>query len=147
MFFIPNNVPSLKNSKIKTSHGIFPSATVKKYLQKLGIKSYSSSKKIVEEYKQRPNIFKDFAKYFVDIEYPILIGFHFVRGTKHKFDFGNAVQILADLMTAHKFIEDDNMDCFIPFPMNENGDIVINNKTNWYSYNKEEPGVWIKIYE
>lgn len=71
-------------------------------------------------------------------EYPIKIGFHFVRQTKHRFDFHNAVQIIADLMVAHDFIEDDDMDCFIPVPLKKNG--------RWYSYDKENPGVYIKIY-
>lgn len=66
------------------------------------------------------------------------MGFHFVRGTKHKFDFHNAVQIVADLLVAHDFIEDDNMDCFIPIPYKIND--------NWFSYDKENPGVYIKIY-
>ena len=47
--FIPFNVPSLKNSKIKTTRGIFPSKTFKKYLQAIGIQHFSSSKKIIVE--------------------------------------------------------------------------------------------------
>ena len=35
MIFIPHNVPSLKNSKVKTSKGIFASPTVSKYIRKL----------------------------------------------------------------------------------------------------------------
>ena len=40
-------------------------------------------------------------------------------------------------MVAHDFIEDDDMDHFIPMPFKV--------KKKWYSYNKENPGVWIKI--
>lgn len=133
--FIPGNIPSLKNSKIKTSRGIFPSKTVKKYLQEIGIVRYSVSKKIVEEYKTKPNIFK---QSFTDWTKPnkcIVIGFHFVRKSKHKFDFHNAVQIIADLLVAHDLIEDDNMDWFIPVPVKLKG--------KWYSYNKDNPGVFI----
>ncbi len=137
-FFIEGNVPSLKNSKIKTSRGVFPSKTVKKYLQFLGIQKYSSSRKEVIEYKTRENKFRQYEEYFKNIEYPIKIGFHFVRGSKHKFDFGNVVQILADLMVAHNYIEDDNMDYFIPVPYKKKG--------SWYSYNKDNPGVYIKFY-
>ena len=50
LLFIKGNVPSLKNSKIKTSRGIFSSKTVKRYLNSLGIQSYSPSKKIVKGY-------------------------------------------------------------------------------------------------
>jgi chlorite dismutase len=139
MIFIPENVPSLKNSKIKTSKGIFPSKTVKKYLQKLGIQKYSVSKKEVVGYATRENLF---IKKFKENNWkkPLnqaIIEFHFVRGSKHKFDFHNAVQILADLMVAHDLIEDDNMDYFIPFPMKKNN--------KWYSYDKKNPGVYIKI--
>jgi hypothetical protein len=137
--FISTNVPSLKNSKVKTSKGIFSSKTVGKYLRGLGIQSYSSGKKIVKGYVNRPNEFLKCKEYFEKylLNKPYEIGFHFVRGTKHKFDFNNATQIIADLMTAHDFIEDDDMDNFIPFPFK------INNQ--FYTYNKENPGVYIKI--
>lgn len=136
--FIPGHVPSLKNSKVKTNRGIFYSKTVKKYLQKMGIQRFSSSKKIVIGYKTRQNEFAEILKDFnFNYESPIVLGFHFVRSTKHKFDFHNAVQIVADLLVAHNFIEDDNMDYFIPMPFKM--------KNQWYSYNKENPGVYLKI--
>ena len=62
--FIQNNVPSLKNSKIKTSRGIFSSKTVGKYLRSLGIQSYSSSKKLVKGYVTRENEFLKTKDYF-----------------------------------------------------------------------------------
>jgi len=68
---------------------------------------------------------------------PYVVQFHFVRGSRHKFDFHNAVQIIADLMVAHDFISDDDMDCFIPVPFLR--------KKQWYSYNKTKPGVYVKI--
>lgn len=137
MIFIPGNVPSLKNSKIKTSKGIFPSKTVKNYLSSLGIQSYSASKKEVKGYKTRENIFLELFKDIKIEKYPVIIGFHFVRSTKHKFDFNNANSIITDLLTAHNIIEDDNMDCIIPFPM------LLENK--YYSYDKEKPGVYVKF--
>lgn len=144
--FIPGNVPSLKNSKVKTSRGIFPSKTVTKYIRGLGISSYSSSKKTVSELKRFSG--KRFIDYFKEEELnkiknlrekniPICLGFHFIRNNKKRFDFGNACQILCDLMTAYDIIEDDNMDCLIPFP------IMVNDK--WFSYDKENPGVLIKV--
>ena len=142
MIFIKGNVPSLKNSKVKTSRGIFSSKTVKKYLANLGIQRYSSSRKEVLGYKTRPNIFQEqivpqIIELLENKEPPFEIGFHFVRGTKHKFDFNNANQLIADLFVAHNIIEDDNMDYFIPYAFKING--------NFYSYDKEYPGVWIKI--
>lgn len=137
MIFIKGNVPSLKNSKIKTSKGIFPSKTVVNYLKELGIIHYSSGKKEVKCYKTKPNLFAEQFKNNVKPSTQVIIEFHFVRNSKHKFDFNNATQIILDLLTAHDFIEDDNMDWVIPFPMK------LNDK--WYSYNKENPGVYINI--
>lgn len=141
LIWIEGNVPSSKNSKIKTSRGIFHSKTVKKYLQNLGVQNYSVSKKKVLGYKTRPNKFEvlreDFKNAIGDKKYPLKIGFHFVRGTRHKCDFHNIVQIIADLIVAHDFIEDDNMEYFLPFPMKRRG--------KYLSYDKDNPGVFIKI--
>lgn len=141
LIFIPFNTPSLKNSKVKTSRGIFPSKTVKSYLSNLGIQKYSVSRKEVTGYKTKPNKINDLKDLFkLSLEGktpPVEIGFHFVRDSKRKFDFNNANQIIADLLVAHDIIEDDNMDFFIPyaFKMNE----------KYYTIDKENPGVYIKI--
>jgi hypothetical protein len=47
------------------------------------------------------------------------------------------VQIVLDLMTAHNIIEDDNMDCVIPFALKIG--------QGFYSVDKDDPGVYIKI--
>lgn len=141
LIFIPFNTPSLKNSKIKTSRGIFPSKTVKNYITSLGIQSYSPSRKTVVGYKKRPNLVEKLRDKFNQVlegkEPPFEIGFHFVRKSKHKFDFNNANQIVADLLVAHDIISEDNMDIFIPyaFKMNE----------QFYTIDKENPGVYIKV--
>lgn len=139
--FIPFNVPSLKNSKVSTSKGVFMSKTVRKYLQLIGIKSYSVSKKQVENYKTRVNIFElsvlPLRKALKDKEPPFQIGLHFVRNTKHAFDWINAAQIICDLLVAHDIIYDDNMDYLIPSPLQIAG--------RWYSYDKQKPGVIIDI--
>jgi len=139
--FLRNNVPSLKNSKIKTSKGIFPSKTVMKYLRDWGIQGFSSSKKTVNEYKTRENEFRKqtegLREYLKDKKYPVEIYFHFVRDSKREFDFNNANQILLDLLTAHEIIPDDSMNYVIPIPYKKNG--------KWYTIEKENPGVWIKL--
>lgn len=141
LIFISGNVPSLKNSKIKTAHGIFASKTVKKYLSLLGIQSYSVRRKEVQGYKTKQNqieLLRDkFNLALKNKEPPFEIGFHFVRKSKHKFDFNNANQIIADLLVAHDIIEEDNMDFFIPYAFK------MNNK--YYSVDKDNPGVYIKI--
>jgi len=139
--FIQGNVPSLKNSKVKTSRGIFPSKTVTKYLRSLGIQAYSASKKTVTEYKTKDNEFKkqteELKKYLKNKEYPVEIYFHFVRDSKREFDFNNANGILTDLLTAHEIIPDDSMSYIIPIPYKKDG--------KYYTLKKEQPGVWIKI--
>lgn len=141
LIFIPGNCPSLKNSKIKTSRGIFPSKTVKSYLTDLGIQRYSASRKEVVGYKTKPNKFEElrdkFNKALEGKEPPVEIGFHFVRNSKRTFDFNNANQIIADLLTAHGIIEDDNMDYFIPYAFKMND--------KFYTIDKENPGVYLQI--
>lgn len=141
LIFIPGNVPSSKNSRINTKNGSFASKTVKSYLNNLGIQSYSSSKKLVKGYVNKPNLIEnlreDFLKQTSGKQLPLEIGFHFIRDSKRKFDFHNIVQVVLDLMTAHDLIIDDNMDCVIPFALK------IDSK--FYSVDKEQSGVWIKI--
>ena len=117
------NFPSFKNSKRYVGKGrMIMSATVQKYL-----KDYE---------KQWQTIPKD----FLDLEsnkFPIKIGFYFIRNSRHRFDFHNIIQGCADLMVKYNWLPDDNMDYFLPFPLEING--------KFYEYNKENPGVIIKI--
>ena len=155
MIFIPFNVPSLKNSKVKTSKGIFASPTVSKYIRKLGIQKFNSRKKEVKGYVDplRPNQFEALRSRFNAMKAgkgdPLIIGYHQVRSSKRIFDFSNSVEILQDLMTAHDFIEDDNVKYVFPVPMSIDGKLI--NEANprefpLYSVDKDKPGVWIKIF-
>lgn len=144
MVFISGSIPSSKNSKVATSRGVFHSKTVGKFLREQGIQHYSVSKKEITYYKTRPCVFpvKELRSMLANLESsqrrtPIKFGIHFVRQTKAKFDFHNICQILFDLMVAFDIIEDDNMDCVLPFPMQMNG--------NWYSVDKLNPGAYITI--
>ena len=155
MFFIPGNVPSLKNSKVKTKRGIFSSPTVNRYIRGLGIQSFSSSKKEVKGYvdKTRPNQIEalraEFEEMLIGKDNPIFIGYHQVRKENRLFDFSNSVEIIQDLFTAHDFIEDDNVKYVFPIPMTIDGrlptEINIRDE-QWYSVDKENPGVYIKIF-
>ena len=133
--FIPFNTPSLKNSR----QGKFYSKAVRKYLQKIGVKRFSSRDHTVECYKKRPNLFGLAVNSMRDVfrgrEAPHIIELYFVRDSKRKFDWINAAQIIADLLTAHRVIDDDNMDCLIPMPVKIAG--------SWYAINKETPGCHI----
>ncbi len=139
IYFIPHNVPSSKNSRINTRSGSFFSKSVQKYLRELGIKAFSSSKKEVSTYKNRPNLF---LKCFENAEdwkqyKPLILGFHIVRNSKRRFDLHNAFQIIGDLLQAHDIIEDDSAEYLVPVPFQIDG--------KYYSIDKEKPGVYLKV--
>lgn len=122
--FIPGNVPSSKNNRVWTGKYFVESKACKKWRKETA--------KYWKEYK---------VKFLQDIagkKFPLKIGLHFVRGTKHAYDWVNPVQTIQDEMVKHGWLEDDNVNIMFPVPMK------IKNKYSTYS--KEEPGVWIKIY-
>lgn len=143
-FFIPGNVPALKNGKQWTGKYLVSSQGVTQYLKSHNILSYSSSKKEVKHYKKGENSFEKVIlemKTFIkknNLQPPYKFSFHFVRKSKHRFDFGNAIEILSDLFTSYKLIEDDNMDYFHP-------SVYYRNTQQGYRYDKDKPGVYIKI--
>jgi len=155
MIWIPGNVPSLKNSKVKTKGGIFSSPTVSKYIRSLGIQHFNSRKKEVKGYvdRTRPNQIEALRAQFEEMkagkENPIFIGYHQVRNSKRLFDFSNSVEVIQDLFTSHGFIEDDNVKYVFPIPMSIDGHLPTAQNvrtTNWYSVDKDNPGVFIKIF-
>ena len=80
---------------------------------------------------------------------PIVIGYHQVRNSKRLFDFSNSVEIVQDLMTAHDFIEDDNVKHVFPVPMSIDGKLIDQDNPRafpLYSVDKEKPGVYIKLF-
>lgn len=62
---------------------------------------------------------------------------HFVRGSKHQWDFNNATHVVLDLMTALDIIPDDSIEYILPVPMIIDG--------MYWQYNKETPGVFIEV--
>ena len=128
MIFIPGNIPSLKNSKVKTARGIFSSPTVNKFLRSIGIQKFNSRKKEVKGYVDptRPNQFEALREEFMKMK-----------------------EIVQDLMTAHDFIEDDNVKHVFPVPMSIDGQLIDPNNPRafpLYSVDKENPGVYIKLF-
>ena len=117
-WFIPGNVPSSKNSRRWTG------------------KFFIASKTTMKHRKDTDSIYKStaasFAKEFAKYETPVYVSFKFIRGSRHKFDHINPLQTVQDEMTKHGWIEDDNATFIIP---------VLED----FEYNKEEPGVLIKI--
>jgi hypothetical protein len=68
---------------------------------------------------------------------PVIVGMHFVRGSRHKWDFINPAQTIQDEMTKSGWIEDDNADIILPVPLSINA--------KYWSYNKTKPGVYITL--
>jgi hypothetical protein len=80
---------------------------------------------------------------------PLIIGYHQVRNSKRLFDFSNSVELIQDLMTAHDFIEDDNVKYVFPVPMSVDGKLITESNPRafpLYSVDKNAPGCWIKIF-
>jgi hypothetical protein len=146
--FVPFNVPSLKNSKqiVRMGNGrsgLTSSKAVKKYLKLFGIKSYRSRSSerlgVLKErgfqlYKGKENLFAKFVEELKEsieqIEKPVLLGFHFVRDSKRKFDFVNAVQLPLDLMVTAGVLSEDDMDEVIPVPFKRDDKFYTVDKTN-----------------
>ena len=90
---------------------------------------YLISSKAVMNYRKIAKIYyakyaKDFKAELAKHTLPAKISFTFVRGSRHKFDYINPAQTVQDDMVKGEFI----LPVFIQ-----------------YSYDKENPGVWIEI--
>lgn len=98
--FISGNVPSSKNSKQWTGKHLIMSKTCREY-----IKTHET------EY----IVYKDkFLKSIQGKEKPYKIGFYFIRDSRRKFDYINAVQLPLDLMQKYGWLEDDDCHNVIP---------------------------------
>ena len=117
-FFIPGNVPSLKNGKQWTGKFLVYSKTCQNYINKT--KSF---------YQQ---LAADFIKCCKDKPKPLKVQFKFIRDSRRKFDYSNSLQTVEDLMVKHGWIKDDNADELMPI-------------FDYYEYDKENPGVEITV--
>ena len=90
--------------------------------------------KIVQTSKNRVNLskFAESLTSFLGKIKPYKISFRFIRGSRHKFDYINAVQLPLDLFVKYGILEDDNADEVIPV-------------FEPYEYDKANPGVYITI--
>jgi hypothetical protein len=114
--FIKGNVPSSKNSKVWTGRFFVWSKASQRYVKESEV-----------EWAINAKVFKSMIH-----EYPIRCSLTFIRGSKHQFDYVNPTQTILDLMVKRGWIEDDNADIIIPV-------------FEQYKYDKENPGVIIKI--
>lgn len=125
MIFIRGNVPSSKNGQRWTGSRLIGSKATMRYLK--------------ESKKQWIDNKAAFLKMIEGKDFPLTIGFHFIRGSKHKYDWINPCQTVQDLMTEYGWIEDDNTTIMLPVPYK------IDEKFD--SYDKDCPGVQIKLID
>lgn len=119
MIYIPYNTPSSKNSKFITKDGkIINSELVRKW--------YSKTVPFWLNNKAR------FLLQLKDKEPPYHIVFYFVRDSKRKFDYINALQVIQDTMQKYGWLQDDNCDNIIPY-------------FKPYRVNKEKAGCYLQV--
>ena len=116
--FIPGNVASGKNSKVWTGRYLVYSKTAQKYLKES------------EQYWRQSS--HQFQKWVRTLSTPYNISFYFIRGSRHRFDYHNVVQLPLDLMQKYHWIEDDCADIVIPI-------------FKGYHYDKDNPGLIISV--
>ena len=120
--FIPGEVPSSKNSKRIVKVGKHPKI--------IDSKATMAYRKSTKDYFS--SLLNDWLALTGNREYPLVIYYYLIRQTKRKFDFHNAIQIVADLGTDSGWWPDDDMNhtLFVP---------------TGYSVDKTNPGIklWV----
>ena len=119
-WFIPHNTPSSKNSRQWTGKYFIASKAVMNYRK--------ATKDIYLKYTD------EFKKELKKHKLPVKISFEFIRGSRHKFDYINPAQTVQDDMVKYGWIEDDNAEFILP-------------AFEQYTYDKNNPGVWIELIE
>lgn len=117
-YFIPLNVPSLKNGKQWTGKYLISSKSVTNYIKQTKPWYNVIKFSLIAELETKTKPYK--------------ISFKFIRGSRHKFDYINAAQLPLDILVDIGVLEDDNADEVIPV-------------FEPYEYNKEKPGMIITI--
>ena len=119
-WWIPGNVPSSKNGRRWTGKYFIASKAVMNYRKE----TKDVYAKYTEEFKEELKKHK----------LPVKISFEFIRGSRHKFDYINPAQTVQDDMVKYGWIEDDNAEFILP-------------AFEQYTYDKNNPGVWIELIE
>lgn len=110
--YIEGNVPSSKNSK-----------EIAKFKKRVNGKlvdmaSLIDSKVTAKYKKEKANTYALHKHRFLEMiqgkTFPVSVQFTFIRKDIGRFDFGNAQQVVADLMVDHKWIPDDCTEYFVP---------------------------------
>ena len=143
--FINGNVPSLKSSQEIRQLNTGKSACCNAPYIKVGSKEYICTKcdnrcqlgkrailghsdRVQEYIDNNSQQFIDNRPLYLELiknyEKPIYVGMYFIRASKHRWDFHNAVQLLADLMTKHNLNSDDDVNNFIPVYLGSHHDPI-----------------------
>lgn len=93
-------MPSSKNSKLKTRHGIISSKLTRDYV--------AWATPILE------TLTPQWQEAVEGKTAPLQVGFYFHRDSRRRFDYINVVQVLADLFQAVGWLEDDDASHFVP---------------------------------
>ena len=136
MFFIPLNVPSLKNGKQITKFGLIPNKRVRAY---------------AKEVKQHiAKIQTDFTQEIASLSPPYVVGFRFVRDSKRKFDYSNALDTIQDVLTGclikNTSIKVKELQKDVVLLFDDNADILLPVLLP-YKYDKHNSGVEIHIFK
>jgi hypothetical protein len=96
------NVPSSKNSKTWTGKILIKSKLCQRYI-KWAEPLFKANKPLWESQIQKVE------------QLPIKVEFYFYRDSKRHWDFINILQIIADIMQAEGYLENDDTTHFIPY--------------------------------
>ena len=129
--WIPENVPSLKNSKQIFYRSTQDGSKVPFISSSENAKKYQ--KNTAEYYRRYASVFRSITK---DIEPPYYVQFVFVRSSRRKFDFNNANHMVTDMMAKYGWLEDDDTTLLLPVPK-------FTAPANYL--NPQKPGVWITV--
>ena len=99
--FIGKNVPSSKNGKRWTGKILIKSKLCQEYI-KWSEPIFKANKALWDAQMNKVE------------QFPIKVEFYFYRDSKRHWDFINIVQIIADIMQAEEYLEDDDTLHFIP---------------------------------
>lgn len=121
--FIPGNIPGLKNNK----------QIVRKRL--------INGPKIVQYFKDTASYWDQYAAEFKaaysECDKPIVVLFHIVRKSRHRWDFDNTCNTIQDKLSEHGWVEDDSANHMFVAPLPIDGKL--------WSYDPENPGVYIQL--
>ena len=126
LFWIPGNVPSSKNSRMRTRSGLF--------IASKAVRTYrTTSSEYWSKYRD------EFRSILATKSKPIILGLHFIKVSKHDWDWINPAQTIQDEMVKAGWIEDDNVHELLPTPLFING--------KCWETSKSKPGVYIAILD